>query len=149
MSRGASNVHRGSFNATASNQASWIIMLIRRDVARSAIDRVKFKPDNGTKWTGSGGEFSITVSGVGKVVYSVEKRGGGKAFCRTEPGGSKIFLATEFLSEVTIELINNCFNVSMLLKDPSNKAKDFKWNARIYAPVPAGIDRFWKPVSEI
>jgi type II secretory pathway component PulJ len=86
MSRGASNVHRGSFNATASNQAAWIISMMRRDIARSDFRRIKFTPDSGTKWQGSG-EFSLLVNGGEKINYSIESRGSGKAFCRAVEGG--------------------------------------------------------------
>jgi hypothetical protein len=37
----------------------------------------------------------------------------------------------------------------MLLKDPGKKAKDFVWAARIFPPVPAGPDQFWKPLAKI
>lgn len=148
MSRGASNVHRGSFNATASNQAAWIVTILRRDIARSDASKIKFKPDSGLKWTGSG-EFSLLLNNGEKVEYSIEKRGGGQAFCRTESAGKKIFLATEFLADFSIEQVGKCFEIDMVLKDPSKRAMEFLWSGRIFPPVPVGMDRFWKPLSEI
>lgn len=148
MSRGASNVHMGSFNATASNQAAWIVTLMRRDIARSNVDKIQFKADTGKKWHGSG-EFQVLTSGGEKIKYSVEKRGSGKAFSRTEAGSKKTFLAAEYLDEMTVEQVGNYFAIEMLLKDPGKKAKDFVWSARIFIPSPTGPDRFWKPISEI
>ncbi|GAB4271985.1 MAG: hypothetical protein Kow0029_10190 [Candidatus Rifleibacteriota bacterium] len=148
MSRGATNVHRGSFNATASNQASWIVTIMRRDIARSDMDKISFKPDSGTKWTGSG-EFTVDLNSGEKVSYSIEKRGGGKAFCRSESGGKKLFLAAEYLSDISVELADGSFKINMQLIDPGKKANDFLWSARIFPPVPSGVDRFWKPLSEI
>lgn len=148
MTRGASNVHRGSFNATASNQASWIITIMRRDIARSNAAKIVFKPDSGSKWMGSG-DFKVELNNGSKVSYSVVKRGNGKAFCRADASGKKIFLASEYLSELVVEQLGNCFKIDMLLKDPSKKANDFNWAARIFPPLPTGADRFWKPLSEI
>ncbi|MFZ5949117.1 MAG: type II secretion system protein [Candidatus Rifleibacteriota bacterium] len=146
MSRGASNVHRGSFNATASNQAAWIVTLIRRDIARSQADKITFKPDSGKKWTGSG-QFALETSSGEKIKYSIEKRGSGRAFCRADANGRQTFLASEYLSEMSVEDIGNCFRIDLLLKDPGKQAVDFSWSAQIYPPLPVGADRFWKPIS--
>lgn len=148
MSRGAANVHHGSFNATAANQAAWIITLMRRDIARANVNKISFQPDSGNKWTGSG-KFEVVTGSGEKIKYSLEKRGGGKAFCRSEASNRKIFLAAEYLAEMSIENIDNCFKIDMLLKDPGKKAKDFAWSARIYPPLPSGPDKFWKPLSQI
>lgn len=148
MSRGASNVHMGSFTATASNQAAWIVTMMRRDIARSQNDRISFKPDTGNKWTGTS-EFSLLTNNGEKIKYSIEKRGGGKAFCRLTPDGRKMFLASEYLTDFSVEQINDYLKVNMLLRDPGKKAADLSWEARIFPPVPLGADRFWKPISEI
>lgn len=148
MSRGASNVHRGSFNATASNQAAWIVTLMRRDIARSSSEKITLKPDSGTKWTGNG-QFTVETNNGRKIRYLIEKRGGGKAFCREEDGSRKTFLASEFIADFSVERSGTALKIEMLLKDPAGKANNFAWNARIYPPVPAGTDRFWKPLSTI
>lgn len=148
MSRGASNVHRGSFNALASNQASWIIALMRSDLARTDATRVKFLPDAGSVWKGNG-EFSVLTDSGKKVSYSVEQRGAGKVFTRSEEGGRKQNLAVEYLSDFSVELADGCFKIDMLLSDPSKKAADFSWNARIYLPSRRGAENFWKPLSSI
>lgn len=148
MSRGASNVHLGSFNATASNQAAWIVSLMRRDIARSHIGKITFEADAGSKWTGTG-KFIVETAGGEKINYSIEKRGGGRAFCRNEPGSKKTFLAAEFLADFSVEKIDDFFQIEMLLKDPGKKARDFTWSARIFPPVPAGPDQFWKPLAKI
>lgn len=148
MSRGASNVHRGSFNALAANQASWIVAIMRSDLARSDASRVKFLPDSGNAWTGSN-EFSLMTDTGKKVSYSIEQRGSGKVFSRTEEGGRKQNIAAEYLSEFSVELENGCFKIDMVLSDPGKKAVDFNWNAKIYLPVHRGPDNFWKPFSKI
>ncbi len=148
MSRGASNVHRGSFNALAANQASWIVAIMRSDLARSDSTRVKFVPDSGNAWNGIN-EFSVVTDTGKKVSYSIETRGMGKVFSRSEEGGRKQNIAAEYLSEFSAELDKDCFNIKMILSDPGKKAVDFNWNARIYLPLRRGPDNFWKPFSKI
>jgi len=148
MTRGASNVHRGSFNALASNQASWIIALMRSDLARSDVSRVKFIPDAGNEWKG-GGEFTVLTDSGRKVSYSIETRGSGKVFSRSEDSGRKQNMAAEFLSDFSVKLENGCFYIEMMLSDPSRKAMDFNWNARIYLPSRRGAENFWKPLTSI
>jgi len=61
----------------------------------------------------------------------------------------KTFLAAEFLADLSVEKIDDYFQIEMLLKDPGKKARDFTWSARIFPPVPDGPDQFWKPLAEI
>lgn len=144
MSRGASNVARGSFNALAANQASWIVTIMRNDIARSDTQKIVFKPE-GSAWKGKT-EFKVGLAGNQYVSYAVENRGGGKAFSRTESDGRKQFLASEYLAEMTVKKVADGFDISMLLRDPAKQANDFSWTGRIYPPVPAGADQFWKPL---
>ncbi|HNX74546.1 MAG TPA: prepilin-type N-terminal cleavage/methylation domain-containing protein [Candidatus Rifleibacterium sp.] len=145
MSRGASNVHRGSFNAQAANQAAWIVTMMRNDIARSDTSKIVFKPESGDTWKGKT-EFKIGLPDKKHVLYSVETRGDGKAFARTSSDGRKQFLASEYIADLSIKRHNDGFDINMLLKDPGKKANDFTWSARIYPPVPAGVDRYWKPL---
>lgn len=149
MSRGASNVHRGSFSATASNQAAWIVTIMRRDIARSNIDKIIFQPDSGDKWTGTG-RFVVETNAGNKIDYSIKESGDGKVFQRLNRADSrKIRLGSGFLDKMEVAQKEDFFAIDLLLADPAGKAVDFKWNARIYPPEPAGVDKFWKPISEI
>lgn len=148
MSRGAANVHRGSFNALAANQAAWIIAIMRNDMARADSSKIVFKTDADEKWAGKS-EFKVLLPDKKHVVYSVESRGSGKAFVRSESGGRKQFFASEYLNNISIKKVEDCFEISMLLKDPAKQANDFLWEARIFPPLPAGIDRFWKPLPGV
>lgn len=148
MTRGASNVHRGSFNALAANQASWIVAVMRNDIARSDLSRISFTPDSGVAWKGTS-DFKVTIDSSKQVTYTVENRGTGKVFARAESGGRKQFMASEYLSEISVELKDGCFAIDMLLKDPGKQAVDFKWSARIYVPAQKGIDQFWKPFASL
>lgn len=148
MTRGASNVHRGSFNALAANQASWIVAIMRNDIARSDLSRITFTPDSGATWKGTS-TFKVIVDSSKHVTYSVEARKAGKVFARHESGGRKQFLASEYLNDISVELKDGCFTIAMLLKDPGQQAVDFNWSARIYVPAPVGMDQFWKPFSSI
>lgn len=145
MSRGASNVARGSFNALAANQASWIVTIMRNDIARSDGEKIVFKPEAGDTWKGKT-EFKVGMPGNRHVVYAVENRGGGRAFSRTESDGRKQFFASEYLTEMTVKKVAEGFDIIMLLRDPAKQANDFIWTGRIYPPVPAGADQFWKPL---
>ncbi len=145
MSRGASNVHRGSFNAQAANQAAWIVTMMRNDIARSDTSRIVFKPESGDTWKGST-EFRVGLPEKKHVTYSIENRGGGKAFARTTSDGRKQFLASEYIADMSVKKADNGYDIFMLLKDPGKKANDFTWSARIYPPVPSGTDRYWKPL---
>ncbi len=145
MSRGAANVHRGSFNAQAANQAAWIVTMMRNDIARSDSSKIVFKPESGNAWKGKT-EFRVGLPDKKHVSYSVENRGGGQAFARVSSDGRKQFLAAEYLAELIVKRVDEGFDIYMLLKDPGKKANDYSWSARIYPPVPAGTDRFWKPL---
>lgn len=145
MSRGASNVHRGSFNAQAANQASWIVTMMRNDIARSDSSKITFKAESQDIWKGNT-EFRVGLPDKKHVSYAVENRGGGKAFARISSDGRKQFLAAEYLDEISIKKVDNGFDIYMLLKDPGKKANDYIWSARIYPPVPGGTDSYWKPL---
>ena len=147
MTRGASNVHRGSFTAQASNQAAWIVAVMRKDIARSSFGKLNLKLDKNNKWTGKT-PIKITLRS-GKVIrYSIAKRGSGKALLRDEIGRGKQYLAAEFLSDFNLRLGNKAVNLSLLLKDPLKKAKDYSWDAAIYFPEPSPTEKYWKPISK-
>ncbi len=146
ITRGASNVHRGSFNAVAANQAAWIVSLMRNDIARSDINRIVFVPESGKTWKGTT-EFKVQTHG-GKVVdYAVEDLATGKVFIRAESGGRKQRFAAEYLADISIDYDAGSMLVNMLFKDPAAQAIDYEWSARIYPPAIAGPDRFWKPLN--
>ena len=79
MSRGATNVKRGSFNALAANQAFWIVSVIRSDISRS-IGSIDAELDAENTWNGDT-EFKINIEG-GTAYYSIEKKGDRKTFVR-------------------------------------------------------------------
>lgn len=60
-----------------------------------------------------------------------------------------MFFASEFLSEISLELNGGAFLVNMTMKDPSARAQDLKWTSKIYVPAPAGMNKYWKPLSSI
>ena len=147
MSRGASNVHRGSFNAVAANQAAWIVSMMRNDIARSDIDRINFVPESGKTWKGTT-DFKVQTHGGMVVAYAVEDLSTGKVFVRTESStGRKQRFAAEYLADFSIEYDAGSMQVTMLFKDPAAQAVDFEWSARIYPPALVGPDRFWKPLN--
>ena len=146
MTRGASNVHRGSFNAVAANQAAWIVSLMRSDIARSDENRIVFIPETGKIWKGTT-EFKVTTHGGHFVNYTVETLETGKVFIRTGSDGHKQRLAAEYLTDLSVELTDGSMLVNMLFKDPAAQAVDYEWSARIYPPTFAGPDRFWKPLT--
>lgn len=146
MSRGASNVHRGSFNAVAANQAAWIVSVMRNDIARSDIFRIEFEPETGNTWKGTTNFKVQRHSGV-TTAYQVEDLATGKVFVREDTDGRKQRFAAEYLSDFSIEYADACMQVNMLFKDPAAQAADFEWSARIYPPSLVGPDRFWKPLS--
>ncbi len=148
MTRGASNVHRGSFNVVSANQSAWIVSIMRNDIARSDAARVVFSPDAGSKWKGTS-DFSIMTNEGTRVSYSVETRGSGKVFVRSESGGRRQQFAAESLAEMTVELIDNYFDINILMKDSARVAVDSNWTARIYLPAINGADKFWKPLAEL
>ncbi|PKL49925.1 MAG: hypothetical protein CVV42_04505 [Candidatus Riflebacteria bacterium HGW-Riflebacteria-2] len=148
MTRGASNVHRGSFHAVAANQAAWIVSLMRNDIARSDIDRIILVPESGKTWKGTT-DFKVQTHGGVVVDYTVEELPTGKVFVRSESGGRKQRFAAEYLADFSLEYDAGSMLVSMLFKDPAAQAIDFEWTARIYPPAQAGPDRFWKSLKEI
>ncbi|MBR4329420.1 MAG: hypothetical protein IKP71_06160, partial [Candidatus Riflebacteria bacterium] len=79
MSRGATNVKRGSFNALAANQAFWIVSVIRSDISRSN-GNISVELDGENTWNGDT-EFKVTLEG-GTASYSLEKKGDKKIFVR-------------------------------------------------------------------
>ncbi len=146
MSRGASNVHRGSFHAVSANQAAWIVSSMRNDIARSDVDRIIFVPDSDKIWRGTT-EFKVKTHGGRFADYSVEDLSTGKVFVRTGSDGYKQRFAAEYLADATIEFVDGSMLVNMLFKDPASQAVDYEWSARIYPPAFAGPDRFWKPLN--
>eukprot|EP01156_Anaeramoeba_ignava_P015055 Anaeramoba_ignava/a611396_6.p1 GENE.a611396_6~~a611396_6.p1 ORF type:complete len:185 (-),score=12.36 a611396_6:404-958(-) len=148
MTRGSSNVHRGSFIAQASNQAGWIVAVMRKDIARSTVGKLQLDLDKKNKWAGKTPIKIILRSGT-VIKYSIVKRGSGKALLREEVGKGKQYLAPEYLADFNLALGNKAVNLEMVLKDPSKKAKDYHWDAAIYFPEPSPTEKFWKPISSI
>lgn len=146
MTRGASNVHRGSFNAVAANQAAWIVSFMRNDIVRSDVGRIVLVPESGNTWKGTT-EFKVLIHGGQFVNYSVENVGNGKVFVRTSSDGRKQRFAAEYLTDFAVEYVSGSMVINMLFKDPASHAVDFAWSARIYPPALVGPDRFWKPLN--
>ena len=153
MSRGATNVKRGSFHALAANQAFWIVSVIRSDISRS-IGRIEVEFDAENTWNGDT-EFKINIEG-GTVNYSLEKSGDKMTFVRkfvASNNGSAFVVSDskrqsfgdEFLREMTIKLNeDNSYFVSINMKDTSKSVgNDFTWTSSIYPPQDSGLNEYW------
>lgn len=159
MTRGASNVQKGSFTALAANQSSWIVSVIRNDIARSDVNRISFSGDEGNIWKGES-EFKVAIEG-GTASYAIEKQGKNKRFVRRftasgntafEPLENKVqYFGDEYLSDMTVTLATDSsylINICMDEKAGDSSQKDddrkFTWQATIYPPAPNGMGRYWK-----
>ncbi len=155
MSRGATNVKRGSFNALAANQAFWIVSVIRSDISRSIGD-IEVELDGENTWNGDT-EFKVNIEG-GTAYYSLEKKGNKKAFVRkfVASNSGTAFVVTdskkqtfgdEYLSDMTIKQNDdNSYLISITMDDTSKSSSgihNFTWSSSIYPPVNNGLKDFW------
>lgn len=151
MSRGASNVARGSFNTIASNQAAFIISLIRSDISRSNINNIEFTGTSDS-WDGSG-EFKVVYASNQALVstYSLGSSSNAKAFVRLASNGRKQVF-NEYISDFTITRIeeNNRVGFKVEIKMLESDTSNFPivWNSTIYPPQASPLDDYWKPISE-
>lgn len=151
MTRGASNVARGSFNTIASNQAAFIISLIRNDISRSNENNIKFTGSS-DKWEGSG-EFKVHTNSDVKqfFTYTLGSSTNDKAFVRLTPQGRKQVFS-EFISEFSITKIkeNNQIGYKVEIKMLESEKSNFpiEWSSTIYPPQGSPLDNYWKPVTE-
>ncbi|MBR4569771.1 MAG: hypothetical protein IKO19_03800 [Candidatus Riflebacteria bacterium] len=160
MSRGATNVKRGSFNALAANQAFWIVSVIRSDISRSN-GNISVELDGENTWNGDT-EFKVTLEG-GTASYSLEKKGDKKIFVRkfvasnagtafVVSDNKKQTFGDEFLKEMTIKLNeDNSYLISITMDDTSKSSSgihDFTWTSSIYPPETNGLNEFWVSTLE-
>lgn len=159
MTRGASNVQRGSFNALAANQAFWIVSVMRNDITR-AVEDIIFEPSDNNEWKGNT-DFKVHIEG-GMVNYVVEKRGDRKKFIRkfTPISGDTAFsvpdsrvqsFGDEYMTDMTVTLTeDNSYMISIEMTDTKSSSKEKKivWKASIYPPLPNGINNYWAPTLE-
>ena len=160
MSRGATNVKRGSFNALAANQAFWIVSVIRSDISRSN-GNISVELDGENTWNGDT-EFKVTLEG-GTACYSLEKKGDKKIFVRkfvasnagtafVVSDNKKQTFGDKFLKEMTIKLNeDNSYLISITMDDTSKSSSgihDFTWTSSIYPPETNGLNEFWVSTLE-
>ncbi len=158
MNSGASNVHKGSFNALAANQALWIVSVMRNDIERSIGD-ITLEGSNDT-WNGDK-EFKVPLEG-GEANYTLEKNGDRIRFVRKfvpSPNTSVSLnisekrvqsFGDEYMTKMTVtrksERDVNYFIINITMED-SNKASsgkhDFLWTASIYPPKVKKINNYW------
>lgn len=144
MTRGASNVQRGSYVAQASSQAAWLVSTIRHDMTNSRFDRISCSP----KWTGNT-PLKIKLNDGKSVSYTVVKSGIANALLRQVSGGRKQFFAKESIDSIEGTFNKGIFSLSLTLTDPSKKAKDLQWSAIITPPQLSETDKYWKPLSSL
>ena len=145
MTRGASNVQKGSFTMQACNQAAWISMWLRKDLTCARLAEVKMGT-GASQWDGSNGNLEVPFldKAAGKAVYELKKLGNGKALVRMVKGKERV-LAREILHELKINRIaENDFKIEILMKDPAKHAKDFAWEGRIFPPCENSLAKYWK-----
>ena len=155
MTRGATNVKRGSFNALAANQAFWIVSVIRSDISRSN-GGIVAELDEENTWKGDT-EFKVNIEG-GTASYSLEKNGDKKIFVRKFAASNagtafavsdskKQTFGDEFLREMTIKLNDdNSYLISITMDDTSKSTSgihDFTWTSSIYPPETNGLNEYW------
>ena len=155
MTRGASNVQKGSFNALAANQAFWIVSVIRSDISRS-IGSIEVEFDSENTWKGDT-EFKINIEG-GTVTYSIEKSGNKKTFVRKfSPSNSETAFAVsdskkqtfgdEYLTDMTVSLSDNKSYVINIMMTDSNKSTpgihEYTTTSTIYPPQNFALNHYW------
>lgn len=155
MSRGATNVKRGSFNALAANQAFWIVSVIRSDISRSN-GGIVAELDGENTWNGDT-EFKVNIEG-GTASYSIEKKGDKKNFVRkfvASNAGTAFVVSDskrqtfgdEFLRDMTIKLNDdNSYLITITMDDTSKSTSgihNFTWTSSIYPPETNGLNEYW------
>ncbi len=161
VSRGASNVQRGSFNALAANQAFWIVTMLRDDISRS-ISRIDLGSEEDKTWTG-GSELKIIIDG-GTAFYSIEKKGSKKNLIRkfvSSNQGTAFSLSDnvkqtfgdEYMTDMSITQndLKNSFDINITMKDPNKTtagSDEYNWSASIYPPNGNSADEYWVPTVE-
>lgn len=162
MSRGASNVQKGSFTALAANQAAWICSVIRNDIARSDFSNIEFEGGEERIWKGDS-TFRVKLEG-GTAAYSIENRGKYKVFVRKFSPSSdgtafaaaeqkKQTFGDELMTAMSVALTgDNSFVITISMDEP-NKRDDgenheFNWSTTIYPPQANANDNFWVSTLE-
>ena len=161
VSRGASNVSRGSFNALSANQACWIVTMLRDDISRS-IGQIDLSSYEDKTWTGES-ELKIVIDG-GTASYSIVKRGSKKILVRefvSSNQGTAFSLSDnikqsfgdEYMTDMSIKQNDeyNCLDVNITMKDPNKPAggaEEYNWSSSIYMPYYNGSDEYWVPTIE-
>lgn len=144
MTRGASNVQKGSHIAQASSQAAWLVSTVRRDMTNSRFDRISCD----SKWTGTT-PLKIKLNDGHNVSYTVVKSGSGKALLRHVAGGRKQYFAKESFDSIEGVFKKGIFHLSITLSDPSKKANNLVRSSLIVPPQLSGADEYWKPLSSL
>ena len=153
MSRGASNVARGSFNTIAANQAAYIIFTIRNDISRSNTDNITFNADSNNSWSGDG-EFKIvyTSDKTQKATYSIGSPNNLNTFVRLDSNGRKQSLGAEYISDLKISQVteNNLVGYKIEIKMLESDESNFPviWNSTVYPPQSSPAGNFWKGVTQ-
>ncbi|MBI3040009.1 type II secretion system protein [bacterium] len=145
LSQGSKNVQKGSFYIQSSNQAAWILMWLRKDMALSGLGNVKLPDDLKTnEWDASKGPLTF-FSSKGAIVYDAKESKTGNFSIIRKEGNKTRLLGENLLSLIKITRIpGQSLKVSIVMKDPSQKASDFSINANIYSVRENPIAAFWK-----
>lgn len=159
MTRGASNVQKGSFNALAANQAFWIISTIRQDVARSELKNISFPASGDGVWKGDT-EFKVVIEG-GTASYSIERRGANKLFVRKFLASSSRTafsvadnktqtFGDEYMTDMSVKLENDAFTIDIEMDENvgQENSRKFNWSGKIYIPHSGNIGQYWVPTVE-
>ena len=163
MTRGASNVQKGSFTALAANQAAWIVSTIRNDVARSDINNINFDGSGNKTWSGDS-TFEVVLDG-GVASYFLEKKGSNnKVFVRKFKSSTdktafnlrddKVSsFGDEYMTGMTVKLSddNSYFCIDISMDEPGadgGNKHEFNWSANVFIPQPNAIGKYWVPTVE-
>ena len=161
MSRGATNIQKGSFNALAANQCFWIVSTIREDISHSDLGHIIFETDSDNTWQGNS-KFEVIIEG-GKASYSLEDKGEKKVFVRNfivsnEHTAYKPHeiptrkYGDEYLTEMSISKNTDAnsnkvfFQINITMKDFNETTvgkREIKWSAIIYPDSPNEKDDYW------
>ena len=155
MTRGASNVQKGSFNALAANQAFWIVSVMRNDISRS-LEEINLEVNEESVWNGES-DLKIKIEG-GTASYKIENKGNKKVLVRTfVPSDSGIAFKVsdsktqrfgdEFLTDMAIKLNDdNSYLIDITMTDPNKSTggkHEFTWTSTIYPPHHIGLEQYW------
>ncbi len=158
MSRGASNVQKGSFNALAANQAFWIVSVMRNDIVRS-ISAPQISASDNSVWNGDT-EFKVNIQG-GTASYSIKKQGSKKTFVRSFVPSANSSLSNlerktqsfgdEYLSDMKVFINDDkSYSIKITMKDSKKTSgnNEIIWTSTIYPPKPKVMDEFWCATME-